>query len=102
MSAIMRTALEWPMSDAGFAQVFHTFGTEGGSFAAVRNDATHAIPKNSDLAGRPRTAVLFMRRMPMLAWLSMTITGASQQLEIGLLGNRALTEKVPRTLGDHK
>ena len=98
VSSLMRETLEWPMAVPGLAEVFEAYGTKGGSFSGVLTEATYAVPKVSDFAGRTRVCVLFMRRMPMLAWLSMSVTGAQQQLEIGLLGSRTYTEKVRRTL----
>ena len=98
VSQLMREVLEWPMADAGVAEVFEALGAKGGSLSGVLTDATYAVPRVGDFAARARVCVLFMRRMPMLAWLSMTATGAEQQLQLGLLGSRSYTEKVRRTL----
>jgi len=98
VSSLMRETLEWPLADPGLADVFDAFGTKGGSFSGVLTGATYAVPKVGDFAGRARVCALFMRRMPMLPWLSMSLTGAQQVLEIGLLGSRDFTEKVGRTL----
>jgi D-alanyl-D-alanine carboxypeptidase len=98
VSALMRKTLEWPMADPQLALVFEAFGTKGGSFSGVLTSAMYDVPKVGDFAGRTRVCVLLMRRMPMLAWLSMSLTGAEQVLQLGLLGSRDFTEKVRSTL----
>jgi hypothetical protein len=64
----------------------------------VLTGATFAVSEVGDFTGRPRVCVLFLRRMPMLSWLSMSVTAPQQVLELGVLGNRAFTEKVRATL----
>ena len=98
VSAVMREVLEWPMVEPALGEIFEAFGTKGGSFSGVLTNATYVVAKVGDFSGRPRVCVLFMRRMPMLSWLSMSLTGADQVLQLGLLGSRDFTEKVGRTL----
>jgi hypothetical protein len=102
VSSLMRETLEWPLADPGFAQVFEAFGTKGGSFSRVLTEATYAVPKIGDFTGRPRVCVLFLRRMPMLSWLTMSLTGPHQVLELGVLGSRDFTDKVAATLADRR
>ena len=98
VSTVMRRYLEWPMSLPGAAESLAAWGTKGGSLAGVLTDAHYAVAKVGDFAGRPRVCVLFLRRMPVLAYLSMSVTGAHQLLELGLLFQRDWTVKVRQTL----
>jgi hypothetical protein len=98
VSSVMRDVLAWPMAEPAFQEVFETFGTKGGTLSRVLTGATFAVSEVGDFTGRPRVCVLFLRRMPMLSWLSMSVTAPQQVLELGVLGNRAFTEKVRATL----
>jgi hypothetical protein len=40
--------------------------------------------------------------MPMLSWLTMSLTGPHQVLELGVLGSRDFTDKVAATLADRR
>lgn len=99
VSEVMQRHLEWPMQWPGMDETFTALGTKGGSLAGVLTEATYAIPKVGDFAGRPRVAVLFMRRMPVLAYLSMSRTGAQQLLSFRLHFDHAWVDKVRGTLG---
>lgn len=99
VSAVMRVYLQWLMEFPGMDQVFETAGVKGGSLdGAVLTEAGYYVPLAGDFAGRPRVCVLFMRRMPVLAYFAMTRSGSHQMLEMGVVLDRAFGEKVRRTL----
>jgi hypothetical protein len=86
------------MAQPGFETVFERFGEKGGSLPGVLTDAQYAVSRVGDFKLRPRVCVLFLRRLPVLAYLSMSRTGAQQILELGLLGNREFVASVDATL----
>jgi hypothetical protein len=99
-SRLMREHLEWPMEGHGERGEFLALGAKGGSLPGVLTDAIYCVPAGGDLAGRRRAVVLFMRGMPLPAWLRLNQTFAQQDFSLRLATDASFAGRVAERLGE--
>lgn len=85
VSRQMKAYLDWPMDFTSNQPDFLELGAKGGSFLTVLTGATYAVPRNDSFAEQPRVVVLFMREIPVAAWLALTGQFTHQNYERQLL-----------------
>ncbi len=98
VSGIMRGYLDYPMEKKENREKYRNLGGKGGSLAGVLNQATYAVPKEGDYAGETRVTVLFVREMPVSAWLGAQDSEGFDHFLSGLATDEEFTEKVQRKL----
>ena len=98
VSGIMRQYLDWPMEKKGNKEKFRDFGAKGGSLVGVLNQATFAVPKKGDFADETRITVIFVRQMPLSAWLGAQKSDGFNDFLLGLATNKEFAEKANREL----
>lgn len=89
----MREHLEWPMEGQD-GQGFLALGAKGGSLPGLLTDATYCVPAGGELAGRRRAVALFVRRMPLSAWLRLNQTFAQQDFSLRLATDAGFARRV--------
>lgn len=99
VSALMRRYLEWPMEVGDNQEKFFNFGAKGGTLLSILTEAMYLTPQSGDFAGQTRVIILFMRQIPVSAWLRMQITFIHQQFMVRLATEREFAEEVTRKLG---
>ena len=98
VSGIMRRHLDWPMEKKGNKEKFQNLGAKGGSLAGVLNQAIFAVPKTGDFADETRVTVIFIRQMPLSAWLGAQESEGFDDFLLGLEKDRSFAEKTKREL----
>lgn len=84
VSALMRPFLEWPMMFPGNEADFEALGTKGGSLLGLLTEATYYIPREGGFSERPRVVALFLREMPLGAWIRLSETYGQQDFSLEL------------------
>lgn len=97
-NAILRRHLEWPMTNPGIAESFNAFGTKGGSLVGVLTEATYYEPRVGPYAGHRFVCVLFLREMPLLSWLKLSASGATQLFQLQIVVDPEFAARVARVL----
>ena len=100
ISQIMRSYLEWPMSFESNSAEFRALGSKGGTLLGILTGATYFEPLAGDYANQPRVVVLFMRDVPMSAWLTFNSQFTHQLFEFQLARDPAFSEMVRNALKD--
>lgn len=98
VSRLMRGHLEWPMEGHG-EQDFRALGAKGGSLPGILTDASYCVPARGELAGRRRAVALFLRGMPLPAWLRLNRTFAQQDFALRLATDAGFARRVASRLG---
>lgn len=78
VSEIMCSHLEWPMQEPANRERFYAFGAKGGSLPGVLTEAWYLMPRFGGFAGKTRVVALFVRGMPLSAWLRSSQTYAQK------------------------
>ena len=94
VSQIMRSYLEWPMKFGVNQAEFRALGSKGGTLLGILTGATYFEPLIGDYANQPRIVVLFMRDVPLSAWLGFNNQFAHRLLQFQLAKDAAFSETV--------
>lgn len=98
----MRDALDWPMDNVGNQTRFETFGTKGGAFPGVLNEASFLVPATGDFAGQKRVVVLFTNEMSGSAWLAGVQSFAHQDFVVRLASDATFARQVQTAIGEKR
>ncbi len=100
VSSLMAQYLTWPLETPELETQFITIGTKGVALPGIINEATYYLPRHGDFAEQPRITVLFMRNLPLSAFLQLRNTFGHQKFVIALATKRDFAKQVAEALRD--